>query len=35
MKFNVVSNDDGEAAASNDPKSQIESLVSSAPVFLS
>ena len=34
MKFNVVSNDDGEAAASNDPKSQIESLVSSAPVFL-
>ena len=34
MKFNVVSNDGGEATASNDPKSQIESLVSSAPVFL-
>jgi len=34
MKFNVVSNDGGQAAASNDPQSQVESLVSSAPVFL-
>ena len=34
MKFKVVSNDGGEAAASNDPQSQIEALVSGSPVFL-